>query len=127
MIKIIDLPSILLFMGFTLNQFEVWDDGDGPYIKEWLASTPEPTKKQIEAAYKKMTKSKHIGWGLLKLKLARAAALSNSDWTQLPDITLSNKAEWATWRQALRDVPKHFPLFEDAKQALKDLITNPPT
>lgn len=37
----------------------------------------------------------------------RNSLLLISDWTQLPDVPLNNekKAEWATYRQALRDVP----------------------
>ena len=37
----------------------------------------------------------------------RNALLLASDWTQLPDSALSDskKTEWATYRQALRDVP----------------------
>ena len=37
----------------------------------------------------------------------RNKLLSESDWTQLPDSPLSTekKAEWATYRQALRDMP----------------------
>lgn len=37
----------------------------------------------------------------------RAKRLILSDWTQMPDsqLTDSEKAEWATYRQALRDVP----------------------
>ena len=39
----------------------------------------------------------------------RNALLSASDWTQLPDTALSDlkKTEWATYRQALRDVPSN--------------------
>lgn len=36
----------------------------------------------------------------------RDSSLRASDWTQLPDVPLANKAEWATYRQALRDVPQ---------------------
>lgn len=37
----------------------------------------------------------------------RNVRLQKSDWTQFPDSPLSDakKAEWATYRQALRDVP----------------------
>lgn len=37
----------------------------------------------------------------------REHRLKESDWTQLPDSPLSaeKKAEWATYRQALRDLP----------------------
>jgi hypothetical protein len=36
----------------------------------------------------------------------RNALLANSDWTQLADVPLSaeKKAQWATYRQALRDI-----------------------
>jgi len=36
----------------------------------------------------------------------RDQRLAASDWTQLPDNPLANKAAWATYRQALRDLPK---------------------
>ena len=37
----------------------------------------------------------------------RNTLLSESDWTQMPDSPLSDskKAEWATYRQTLRDLP----------------------
>lgn len=37
----------------------------------------------------------------------RDARLRSADWTQMPDapLTDSKKAEWATYRQSLRDVP----------------------
>lgn len=39
----------------------------------------------------------------------RNSLLSETDWTQLPDSPLndSKKAEWVTYRQALRDLTKH--------------------
>ena len=42
-----------------------------------------------------------------ELRTVRDGKLTNSDWTQLPDaqLTDSKKAEWATYRQALRDLP----------------------
>ena len=38
----------------------------------------------------------------------RDRLLEASDWTQMPDCPLSDskKAEWATYRQALRDLPQ---------------------
>lgn len=40
-----------------------------------------------------------------EMRTIRNGLLSASDWTQLPDSPLSDakKAEWATYRQALRD------------------------
>ena len=41
------------------------------------------------------------------LKAKRDALLAKTDWTQTVDAPLSDakKAEWATYRQALRDLP----------------------
>lgn len=38
------------------------------------------------------------------LRQWRNAQLAASDWTQLSDVSLSNKTEWAAYRQALRDL-----------------------
>ena len=37
----------------------------------------------------------------------RNSKLRDSDWTQIPDspLTAEKKAEWAAYRQALRDIP----------------------
>jgi len=42
-----------------------------------------------------------------KVREERAIRLNPTDWTILPDSALSDskKAEWATYRQALRDIP----------------------
>lgn len=44
---------------------------------------------------------------LANLRAARDSVLSRTDWTQSPDSPLSDekKAEWATFRQKLRDLP----------------------
>jgi hypothetical protein len=39
-----------------------------------------------------------------QIKLWRNLQLAQSDWTQLPDAPV-DKAAWATYRQALRDLP----------------------
>lgn len=43
----------------------------------------------------------------LAVRADRAALLSSTDWTQVPDSPLSDKerTRWAAYRQALRDVP----------------------
>ena len=35
----------------------------------------------------------------------RCRYLSDSDWTQLPDVPLATKEAWAVYRQELRDIP----------------------
>ena len=39
-------------------------------------------------------------------KAWRNRELAITDWTQLPDVDLANKWGWATYRQALRDLPQ---------------------
>ena len=39
-----------------------------------------------------------------RARTQRDALLNASDWTQLPDVPLTTKEVWATYRQALRDI-----------------------
>lgn len=41
-----------------------------------------------------------------RIKHWRNIELASCDWTQLPDVDLANKWDWATYRQALRDLPQ---------------------
>ena len=43
-----------------------------------------------------------FAWPIVRAK--RQQLLVASDWTQFADVSLPNKAEWAMYRQALRDV-----------------------
>ena len=38
------------------------------------------------------------------VRFVRYKKLESSDWTQLPDVPISTKEAWATYRQALRDI-----------------------
>ncbi len=42
---------------------------------------------------------------MIQLREIRDKLLAESDWTQNRDVTLSNDADWKTYRQALRDLP----------------------
>jgi hypothetical protein len=39
-----------------------------------------------------------------KALIKRQSLLASSDWTQMPDVELSTKTQWATYRQELRDI-----------------------
>jgi len=49
------------------------------------------------------------------LRTERNKFLNMSDWTQNRDVTLSNDADWKTYRQALRDITKEYKSLEDVK------------
>ena len=49
-----------------------------------------------------------------QIKLWRNAELNRTDWTQIADSP-ADKAAWATYRQALRDLPAQGGLADDAE------------
>lgn len=40
-----------------------------------------------------------------RIKVWRKNELTSCDWTQLSDVDLANKWDWAVYRQELRDLP----------------------
>jgi len=50
---------------------------------------------------------------LFSIRTYRNNELQASDWTQLPDVDLANKWDWAVYRQSLRDMMAQ---NEDPKQ-----------
>ena len=80
----------------------VVDDGGGQRIAEWNLGDPQPTSEQLSAAWSAANSANE--WGLVREK--RAILLESSDWTQLPDVPMSDAkiSEWGTYRQSLRDI-----------------------
>ena len=69
-----------------------------PYIENDTVYTiaVEPlTPEEIEA-------NAQSQWA--KVRSQRDALLSSCDWTQLPDVNIADKTEWAAYRQQLRDI-----------------------
>lgn len=64
----------------------------------------KPNKKEVKPKEVILSNLAH------SIRVERNRKLFTSDWTQLPDSQV-NKSVWATYRQALRDVPqqKGFP------------------
>ena len=52
---------------------------------------------------------------LKQLREVRNSILAQSDWTQNRDVTLSNDADWKTYRQALRDITKTYKTLDTVK------------
>jgi hypothetical protein len=52
---------------------------------------------------------------MAQLRATRNALLLACDWTQIADCTIPKKAEWATYRQTLRDFPS---TVSDARTAV---------
>ena len=60
----------------------------------------EPTTEEIQAKYDELVDAQPLN----ELRMVRSMKLAETDWTQSRDITLSNDADWKTYRQALRDI-----------------------
>lgn len=58
-----------------------------------------------------------------KIRSKRDGLLNSSDWTQLPDVPMTDqqKTAWQTYRQALRDITDraNFPWLDDADWPVK--------
>jgi hypothetical protein len=70
-----------------------------------------PMSPEDEALYRAeeqewLTNGKRNKWSKI-VRTERNLLLSQSDWTQYPDVRMTEEQKdlWATYRQALRDVP----------------------
>lgn len=60
-----------------------------------------------------------------EIRMQRASLLRASDWTQVPDASLTDakKLEWRTYRQALRDLPSQ---YQNETDFANVVFPNPP-
>lgn len=66
-----------------------------------FVDTPEATAAEQEAAYKAAKDAEQAK----NMRAQRNEKLAQTDWTQGKDIPDNISSKWATYRQALRDVP----------------------
>jgi len=75
---------------------------------EWIDNPYKmPTEKEVNDKIAEMD--------LNEVRQIRNQKLAETDWTQSRDITLSNDADWKTYRQALRDITKTYKTLDDVK------------
>jgi hypothetical protein len=95
--------------GGTVYQYSmrqgVEQQSDGKWYTKYVlgpifADTPDATAAEQEAAYKAMKDAEQAK----AVRDTRSQKLKDCDWTQLADTPV-DKAVWATYRQALRDIP----------------------
>ena len=69
---------------------------------DWLdSSQTKPTESEINAEITRLNNAEPMRL----LRVERDTRLAACDWTQSRDVTLSNDADWKTYRQSLRDLP----------------------
>lgn len=81
--------------------------GEGEFILEGTAN--DVTQKIVDGQIVNKTQSVDTSALASEVREERKIILDWCDWTQSPDSPLSDskKAEWAAFRQALRDLPSH--------------------
>jgi hypothetical protein len=67
---------------------------DGAFVS--VVQVAEMSAEEIQAAKDS---------AMAQLRATRNSLLLSCDWTQIADCTIPKKAEWATYRQTLRDLP----------------------
>jgi len=77
-------------------------DGRGDYIKEWNLDIAQPTQAQLDA----LDAQADFNVAITNLRTKRNKDLQDSDWTQLPDNTLTSEQRnaWMQFRTELRNI-----------------------
>ena len=79
-----------------------WGEADGEFFCD--EGLTLPTEEEIQS---KLTELR-FAQPLKELREERNQKLSETDWTQYRDVSLSNDSDWQTYRQSLRDLPQNF-------------------
>ncbi len=98
------LHDELIADGITPESVRGQPDGD----KFWI-TVPAIVQPQVSAvveAHDAVAILEELAWEFARTK--RNRLLQESDWTDLPNSPVDNGSEWATYRQALRDIPQDF-------------------
>jgi hypothetical protein len=79
-----------------VEETPVYDNQVGGWVQVWVVVDKPQEQIDAEAANKAD-----------EVRYRRNKLIAESDWTQLDDTPITNakKLEWATYRQALRDIP----------------------
>jgi hypothetical protein len=79
------------------SEFDIWNTTT-------LCWEANPDQAALEAAQTAAIAQKELQQQTREALMERKAKLVASDWTQLPDVPISTKTAWATYRQELRDI-----------------------
>lgn len=84
-----------------------WSGDDGDTVEECynnldLNGKDKPDKED----FIKRVNERVVYYQMEELRRKRDQLLTESDWTQSKDLTLTNDEEWIKYRQELRDLPQ---------------------
>jgi hypothetical protein len=108
--RVVSCPSSMVHLQYD-PQASSHIEGEYPDDQFYIANgqpVPLPAKPSEHHVFDYNTKqwvdprTPETEWPLVRSK--RNSLLAQSDWTQLPDVSFVDQQQWATYRQALRDV-----------------------
>ena len=76
----------------------------GKRIKWCDPNNAQPTEEEIQTKIAELNAAEPMRL----LREERNRKLTETDWTQYRDVSLSNDSDWQTYRQSLRDLPQDF-------------------
>lgn len=95
--------------------YETQDASGMPIFPEGCSITTEEFKTRFNELEQE--------YSIYRLRQERNILLKDSDWSMMSDLILENKAEWITYRQALRDMPETLPSVQtDMAGNLVDVV-----
>ncbi|MDB4512138.1 phage tail assembly chaperone [Arenicella sp.] len=77
-----------------------------PFVEGWFAKDDYVIVNGVAQKTDKIALEETEEYAIAMLRLERGDLLQKSDWTQVPDAPV-DQAAWATYRQALRDLPQN--------------------
>ena len=88
-------------------------NGKGAYIKEWNLDIAKPTDAQLDS----LDAQADFNVAIKDLRAKRNKDLQDSDWTQLPDNTLTSEQRnaWMQFRTELRNITNGLNTVEQVK------------
>jgi len=105
---VIGSDGIIAKVGECSAQDFALQAGEGQTVREISEEISDSTHRLVGDAFVEFEPEAENA--ATSIRRHRAHLLKSSDWTQMPDSPLSDekKGEWATYRQALRELPQTF-------------------
>lgn len=107
--RLVNCPSNSAQLQLQTNEkyVEGFFDSDAYYIDTSINAAIEkstPPNKFCDFDYIKKTWIPNANKALEEIRSKRNKLLTESDWTQLPDVEITTKTSWAIYRQELRNI-----------------------
>jgi hypothetical protein len=92
------MPNYVLILSTNYSNSEWTLNGLDYSGLTWLSDTPKPTQTELDALWQPTLDTQ----AKVNCKAQAKTLLANSDWSVLPDVQITNKADFENYRAILR-------------------------